>query len=70
MRSTYSIKLELLLDLRIKVGRVNMFGLKLNLSIILKIYSFRTQLSYKLCLIYLKSLFIVTIIKLQFLVIK
>ncbi len=30
----------------------------------------RTRLSYKLCSIYLKSLFIVTITKLQFFVIK
>jgi len=35
MRSTYSIKLELLLDLRIRVEQVNLFELKFNLSITL-----------------------------------
>jgi len=35
MRSTYSIKLELLLDLGIKIERVNLFELKLNLLITL-----------------------------------
>ena len=35
MRSTYSIKLELLLDFRIRVKRINLFELKLNSSITL-----------------------------------
>jgi hypothetical protein len=35
MRSIYSIKLELLLDLRIRIKQVNLFELKLNLSITL-----------------------------------
>jgi hypothetical protein len=35
MRSTYLIKLELLLDFRIKIEQVNLFKLKLNLSITL-----------------------------------
>jgi hypothetical protein len=35
MRSTYSIKLELLLNLRIKIERVNLFELKFNSSITL-----------------------------------
>ncbi len=35
MRSTYLIKLELLFDSKIKVERVNLFGLKFNPSITL-----------------------------------
>jgi len=35
MRSIYSIKLELLLDPRIKIEQINLFELKLNLSITL-----------------------------------
>jgi len=35
MRSTYSIKLELLFDFKVKVKQVNLFELKLNLSITL-----------------------------------
>jgi len=35
MRSTYSIELELLLDPRVKIERVNLFQLKFNLSITL-----------------------------------
>ncbi len=37
MRSIYSIKLEFLLDFRIRIERVNLFELKLNLSITLQI---------------------------------
>ncbi len=37
MRLTYSIKLELLSNLKIKIKQVNLFELKLNLSITLTI---------------------------------
>jgi hypothetical protein len=35
MRSTYLVEQELLLDPRIRIGQINSFRLKLNLSIIL-----------------------------------
>jgi len=36
MRSIYLIGLELLLDLKIRIERINLFGLKFNLSITLR----------------------------------
>jgi len=46
IRSIYSIRLELLLDLKTKIEQVNSFKLKLNSSIML-IYSIKIIIDYK-----------------------
>jgi len=58
MRSTYSIKLELLLDFRIKVKRINLFELKLNSSItlILVLISILTTLNLMILLNLIRDL--------------
>jgi hypothetical protein len=58
MRSTYSIKLELLLDFRIRVKRINLFELKLNSSItlILVLISILTTLNLMILLNLIRDL--------------